>query len=423
MIQQTDTYDVIVIGAGPAGLMAAGRAAGRGSSVLLLEKMNRPGCKLDITGKGRCNLTSAVPLEEHLAHFGPNGLFLRQALFRFCNNDLVAFFEENGVTCKTERGNRVFPVSDRAQDVTDMLVRWVAGQHASLSCSTAVSKLLIHEDAVGGVQTVDGRSISAKAVVIACGGASYPATGSTGDGYRLARQAGHAIVPTRPALVPLETAGEYAARLQGLSLRNIEMQLWINGRKQAAEFGEMLFTHFGLSGPVVLTLSKQAVDARDAGHTVEVVIDLKPALDSEKLRARLQRETVDCGKRKIKTLLQHLLPRTLVPVCADLSGLDQEKPVSRLTTPERERLIDWLKQFRLTVTGYRSLKEAIITAGGVDLKHVNPRTMESKIVSGLYFAGEVLDLDADTGGFNLQAAFSTGYVAGQAAGEGVMDDG
>jgi len=416
------THQVIVVGAGAAGLMAAGQATELGADTLLLEKMRRPGCKLRITGKGRCNLTNVVPLEEFLERFGSNGVFLRQAFHQFFSSDLVAFFEELGVQTVTERGGRVFPASEHAQDVVDALVHWVRKQGVALQTRSPVERLLVEGDRVAGVEVARNPvslkkpgSYHAKAVIVATGGASYPATGSTGDGYRLAESVGHTIVPVRPALVPLETASGIAERLQGLSLRNAAVRLRVDGQQQADAFGEMLFTHFGVSGPMILYLSKPAVDALRAGHKVELSIDLKPALDHKTLDARLLRDLDAQGKKHFQNLLKALLPSKLIPVCIDLTGIPAHKPAHQVTAEERTRLRKWLKDFRLEVTGHRPFEEAIVTAGGVALDEVDPRTMESRLVKGLYFAGEVLDIDANTGGFNLQAAFSTGWVSGRAA--------
>jgi len=409
---------VIVVGAGASGLMAAGQAAQMGASVLLLEKMDRPGRKLRITGKGRCNLTNVAPVSDFIAHFGPSGCFLRQAFYRFFTSDLLALFEELGVPTVTERGGRVFPVSQEARDVVDALVRWVREGGVQIQTRSSVERLLIEEERVVGVKTSTdptGRTYRADAVIVATGGASYPATGSTGDGYRLAESVGHTLVPVRPALVPLETAGDVAPRLQGLSLRNVTAQIWIAGQEQAELFGEMLFTHFGVSGPIILSLSRQIVDALRQDRRVVLSIDLKPALDGDKLDARLLRDLDAHGKRHFRTLLKGLLPSKLIPVCIDLTGIPPHKEAHQITAQERERLRTWLKDFRLEVTGHRPFSEAIITAGGVETREVDPRTMASRLVEGLYFAGEVLDVDADTGGYNLQAAFSTGWLAGRSA--------
>jgi hypothetical protein len=410
---------IVVIGGGPAGLMAGGQAALAGASVTVLEKMPQPARKLRLTGKGRCNLTNIAPLPEFIGHFGPSGVFLRQALARFFSEDLVAFFEALGVGLVTERGGRVFPESGRAIEVADALVRWARQAGVTLRPRSPVAALLVDGGRARGVR-VGGvghgnDEIPADAVILATGGASYPATGSTGDGYRLARTAGHTIVPARPALVPLVTAGDLARRLQGLSLRNVTARVIVDGRRRAEAFGEMLFTHFGLSGPIILTLSRTVGDALQDRRRVEISIDLKPALDSKQLDERLRRDIGEHGRQSYRVLLGGLLPRTLIPVCIDLTEIDPEKPGNQLVAPERMRLRDWLKDFRLPVTGHRSWEEAVVTAGGVDTREVDPRTMESRIVAGLHFAGEVLDIDGDTGGYNLQAAFSTGWLAGRAA--------
>ena len=414
-------HHVIVIGAGASGLLAAGRAAELGAQTLLLEKMDRPGRKLAITGKGRCNLTNVAPLPEFIAHFGPKGRFLRQAFSRFFTPDLVAFLEGLGVRTMTERGGRVFPAGEDAREIVDSLVQWVRGQGVVLQTLSPVGRLIVEGGRVTGVQVSKtarhnaGRVFRAPAVVLATGGASYPGTGSAGDGYRLADAAGHSIVPIRPALVPLETAGDTAARLQGLSLRNVTVRLWLDDQQRAEAFGEMLFTHFGLSGPIILSLSRQAVDALRGGVRVIAAIDLKPALDEPKLDSRLLRDIDSHGRRHVRTLLKGLLPAKLVPIAADLTGIPLDRACHQISAAERGRLRAWLKDFRLQVTGYRPFSEAIITAGGVDLREVDPYTMSSRLVGGLFFAGEVLDVDADTGGYNLQAAFSTGWVAGRAA--------
>jgi predicted Rossmann fold flavoprotein len=414
--------------------MAAGQAAQQGAKTLILEKMQSPGRKLGITGKGRCNLTNVATLPEFISHFGENGRFLRQSFSRFFTADLVAFLEELGVPTVIERGGRVFPASGRAQDVVAALVRWVRGVGVTVATEAPVERVIVDDERVAGVQVaplwrrrregdardeVGGRIYSGAAVILAAGGASYPATGSTGDGYRLARAMGHAIIPIRPALVPLETAGDLAPRLQGLSLRNVLVRLRLNGKKVAELFGEMLFTHFGVSGPIILTLSKRAVDGLRQGQRVTVSLDLKPALDERKLDERLLRDLRSHGKMRLRTVLKGLLPQTLIPVCLELTGVPPDRLASELTLQERRRLRAWLKDFRLEVTGYRPFTEAIITAGGVDTREVNPRTMASRLVQGLYLVGEVLDVDGDTGGYNLQAAFSTGWVAGRAAAEWV----
>jgi predicted Rossmann fold flavoprotein len=429
LARQGPDYEVIVVGGGAAGLMAAGQAALQGAKTLILEKMKSPGRKLGITGKGRCNLTNVASLSEFVAHFGGNGRFLRQAFSRFFTSELVAFLGELGVPTVTERGGRVFPASGRALDVVGALLDWVRRIGVTLITEAPVERLVVQAGRVVGVHAClrqakhsvregpGGGRFRGRAVIIATGGASYPATGSTGDGYRLAQSAGHTIIAIRPALVPLETAGDVASRLQGLSLRNVTARLRVDGRKVAELFGEMIFTHFGLSGPIILTLSKRAVDGLGRDEEVTISLDLKPALDEQKLDQRLLRDLGTHGKQQLRTILKGLLPRTLIPVCLGLINISPDRLGSELTAEERRRLRLWLKDFRLEVTGYRSFTEAIITAGGVNLREVDPRTMASRLIQGLYFAGEVLDVDGDTGGYNLQAAFSTGWVAGRAATE------
>jgi predicted Rossmann fold flavoprotein len=412
---ETHNTDIIVIGAGAAGLLAAGQAAYYGARVLLIEKMAQPGRKLSITGKGRCNITNSVPLDEFIPHFGPNGRFLYSAFHQFFNVDLLDFLTELDVQTVTERGGRVFPVSQDAGEIVAALVDWVRALDVTLWTGTPVRELVIADERVQGVTLANGQTHRAPAVIIATGGASYPGTGSTGDGFRLAASAGHTIVPIRPALIPLDTAGDVAARLEGLSLRNVNVSLLVDGTKTAEEFGEMIFTRRGVSGPIILTLSKRAVDALRAGQRVRLSIDLKPALDDDTLDARLLRDFDAQGKRQFHTLLKELLPRTLIPVCLDLVGIPPDKPAAQITAKERHKLRRWLKDFYLDLTGHRPLAMAIVTAGGVALDEVDPRTLESRRVAGLYFAGEVLDLDADTGGYNLQAAFSTGWLAGRSA--------
>ena len=409
---------VIVVGGGASGMMAAGQAASAGAQVLLMEKMPRPGRKLAITGKGRCNLTNIASPAEFLSHFGPTGPFLRQAFHRFSNDDLIAFIESLGVPTVVERGGRIFPASGRAYDVVDALTEWMRGQGVTVRSGISVDSLLADGGRVCGVRDSARKEHPADAVIVATGGVSYPATGSTGDGYRLARSAGHSIVPPRPALVPLETKGDTAPRLQGLSLRNVQVSVLVEGQEREGMFGEMLFTHFGLSGPVILSLSRQVADALGAGRRVDISIDLKPALDGHKLDERLLRDLDLHGKRKFETLVKGLLPAKLIPLCAEQVGIPPDRRGHQITAQERGRLRGWLKDLRLEVTGVRPIAEAIVTAGGVDTREIDPRTMASRRMEGLYFAGEIMDVDADTGGYNLQAAFSTGWLAGRSAAGG-----
>jgi predicted Rossmann fold flavoprotein len=408
---------VIVVGAGPAGLMAAGQAAAQGAETLLLEKMDRPGVKLRITGQGRCNITNVDPVREAIKHFMAGAHFVRPALYSFSNDDLRAFFGQLGVPTEVQRGGRVFPVSEDARDIVSALARWIDRQGVTLQTASSVKQLIVEGDRVTGVHVADGRAYHANAVIMATGGASYPSTGSAGDGYRLAESVGHTIVSIRPALVPLETASDVAGRLEGLSLRNVGVSVWVDGGKETEAFGEMLFTGFGVSGPIVLTLSRGIVDALRSGRRVALSIDLKPALDHPTLDARLLRDIAASPKRHFHNILKELLPSSLIPVCVDLTDIPAHKAAHRIGADERQRLRLWLKDFRLEVTGHRPLSEAIVTAGGVDTAQVDPHTMASRVIEGLYFAGEVLDIDAETGGYNLQAAFSTGWVSGRSAAE------
>jgi len=405
---------IIVIGGGAAGLMAAGQAAENGADTLLLEKQKKTGQKLGITGKGRCNLTNTAQISDFIAHFGKTGPFMRQAFARFFSTDLAEFFEKQGLKLVTERGGRVFPASGRAADVLSVFMQWLKQCSVTIKRDSPVDKLLINNKRVCGVIS-RGRAFTCDAVILATGGASYPATGSTGDGYRLARSAGHSLVPVRPALVPLETKGDIAQKMAGLNLRNIRVRMYINRKKRTRAFGELVFTEFGVSGPVILTLSGEAVDALGSGHGIVLSIDLKPALDEKKLDMRILRDFQTRGKEPFKSFLRGLLPREMVPVCMDLTGISPERMVSSISAVERRGLRTWLKDFRLEVTGHRPLAEAIVTAGGIDTREIDPRTMESRICRGLYIAGELLDIQADTGGYNLQAAFSTGHLAGRCA--------
>ncbi len=408
------TPDIIVIGGGAAGLMAAGQAAQAGSRVLLLEKMPQPGRKLGITGKGRCNLTNCCEVQDFVCRFGTSGRFLRQAFARFFNTELMAFFEELGVPLMTERGGRVFPAGGQATEVVKALQKWLRNAGVVLQTSAPVEALLLHDGRVTGVRC-EGREIPCQCVVLATGGASYPATGSTGDGYRMAAAAGHRIVPVRPALVPLETRSPATGRMAQLNLRNIRVKLLVDGKKTAEDFGELTFTAFGVSGPTILTLSGQAVDALAAGRRVSLSLDLKPALDEEKLDRRLQRDLDARGRETLASLLRGLLPAPMVPVCLDLLRLPGDGSAATLKAKDRRRLGRWIKDFSLEISGHRPFSEAIVTAGGVDLEQVDPRTLQSRCVRGLYLAGELLDLQAETGGYNLQAAFSTGWLAGRSA--------
>ncbi len=409
---------VLVIGAGAAGLMAAGQAAEAGADVVLLEKMKRPGRKICISGKGRCNVTNIADLPEFISHFGRNGRFLRQPFNRFFSLELIRFFEEHGLELVKERGGRVFPASGKAPDVLKAFLQWLYRLPVSIRPDSQVEELLLENDQLRGV-ICNGNPVYGKAVILATGGASYPTTGSTGDGYMLAESAGHTIVPIRPSLVPIETGGDLANRLNGLHLRNVGVRLFIDNKKKQDGFGELLFMKYGLSGPVTLSLSSMIVDALQAGSKVTLVLDLKPALNTQKLDARLLRDFTKRRNEQMSSVLRGLIPKEMVPVCLDETDISPDRFAGEVRAAERKRLRHWLKNIFFEVTGYRGFKEAIVTAGGVDLRQVNPRTMESQLCPGLYLAGELLDLQADTGGYNLQAAFSTGWLAGRSAAEGV----
>lgn len=405
---------VLVVGGGAAGMMAAGQAAKAGAGVTLLERNDRLGKKLAITGKGRGNVTNAADIEEMIAQFPGNGTFLYGAFYRFTNDDVRRFFLELGVPTVVERGGRVFPESQKAADLVSALERFMAKHGVTVQKGRRVTALAVEEGRIRGVRHGD-EILAADAVIVATGGASYPATGSTGDGYILAQHCGHTIVPLRPALVPLETAEEWVRDLTGLSLKNVTARVTVDGRAIAEEFGEMLFTHYGLSGPIILTLSRAAVNALAKRKKPVIQINLKPALTPEQLDARLLRDFEQNARKQFKNSLSELLPQRLInPVMAQ-SGISPDLPVHQITKKQRVELAAVLTSLTLTVKGIRPLSEAIVTAGGVSVKEIDPTTMESKRIRGLYFAGEVMDVDGNTGGYNLQAAFSTGFVAGSSA--------
>lgn len=413
-MNQEKKFDAIVIGAGPAGMMAAGTAAKQGLRVLLVEKKERPGKKLAITGKGRCNVTNQCPWEEVITAIPTNGRFLYGALSRFSPEDTMTFFEGLGVPLKTERGNRVFPQSDRAQDIVEALVRFNQNAGVHFLFDTRVSAVLQDGERVRGIRTADGEEYLADKVLIACGGSSYPGTGSNGDGVRLAAKLGHTITPLRPSLVALcMEEQEECAGMQGLSLRNCAIQVQDTTKKRMIydDFGELLFTHFGLSGPVILSASAHMRDMQAGRY--EISINLKPGLSPEQLDLRLQRDLLENKNRDFSNSLGGLLPKKMIPVMIERSGIPSNKKCNQITRTEREQLAAVLRDLRFHAKGFRPIEEAIVTSGGVSVREVNPKTMESKRIQGLYFAGEVLDVDAYTGGFNLQIAFSTGYLAAQ----------
>lgn len=405
---------VVVIGGGAAGLMAAGQAAEGGADVLLLEKMKRPGRKICISGKGRCNLTNSAPVPDFISHFGKNGRFLRQAFSRFFAPELVAFFEERGLCVTLERGGRYFPSSGKAPDILKVFLAWLDALGVTIRTGSRVDRIIFSNDKIEGVK-IGKKTILADAVIIATGGASYPSTGSSGDGYALAAAAGHTIIPIRPALVPLKIRGGVEPTLAGLELRNCEVRLMVDGKQKRKLFGEIHFLKTGISGPIILTLSGEAVDALRKEKKVEVLLDLKPGLDRKKLDNRLIRDFEKRHREEFAKVLRGLLPAGLIPDCLGCTAIPGDCPAGQITKQQRKKLLQWLKEQRMEVDGHRPFSEAIVTAGGVGLSEVQPKTMESKYVTGLYLVGELLDLNGDTGGYNLQAAFSTGWLAGRHA--------
>lgn len=401
---------VLVIGGGAAGMMAAYAAGMCGHEVTLLEQNEKLGKKIYITGKGRCNFTNASPLEEIMQAVVSNPKFLYSAFYTFSNDAVMDFFENQGMPYKIERGNRAFPVSDHASDVIRALERAMKEQNVRIRLHTQVRELLIEDDKATGVLLTDGGKIMADSLILATGGLSYPTTGSTGDGHTMAKNSGHKIVTPRPALVPLTTKEEYILRMQGLSLKNVSLKIKDEKRVIYDAFGEMLFTHFGVSGPLVLSAS--SVLSRHFPREYQAYIDLKPALSEEVLNERLLREFSERPNQHIKAVFQQLLPAKMIPVMIELSQISMDKPVNAITKEERRRLVRLFKAFPFTITGTWGFKEAIITQGGVSVKDIDPATMESKRIKDLYLVGELLDLDALTGGYNLQIAWSTGYLAG-----------
>ena len=408
--------NVIVVGGGAAGLLAGIAAAEQGAQVTILEKMFTPGRKILITGKGRCNITNDCEIPEIIKNLPGNGRFLNSALHRFSNIDIVNMLESHGLNTKVERGGRVFPVTDKAKDVVDTLLNIFRALGGELRTDKLVSSVLIEDKQVRGVITGDGQKHLADAVILATGGASYPGTGSDGNGFRLAKSCGHTIITLKPSLVPLESDSCYIKDLQGLSLRNVQVSICCASKVLGREFGEMIFTHFGFSGPIILSLSKVVSASLEEGvKDLDLIIDLKPALDEQKLDARIQRDFTAYARKQLVNGMKDLLPARLIPVVLDAAFLDPEKPINQVSREERGRLVHSFKNLSFPITGTRPLAEAIITAGGVSTKEINPKTLESKIVKKLYFAGEIIDVDGYTGGYNLQAAFSTGYAAGIAA--------
>lgn len=405
---------VIVIGGGPAGMMAAITASQHGNSVTLFEKMRSVGRKLSITGKGRCNITNAIDMSEFMPNIPGNPKFLYSAFSELSNQDVIEFFNRIGVKTKVERGDRVFPVSDNAMEVVDKLKKEMDKCKVKVIVNKSVTKIVEKENKVVGV--IADEFYEADKVILATGGKSYPTTGSTGDGYKLAKELGHTVTSLRPSLVPLET---YEPKtLQGLSLKNVEISIICGQKVIYSDFGEMLFTHFGVSGPIILSASAELIKIKNIeekmkNREVKLKIDLKPALSEEKLDERLMRDFQKNSKKQFKNCLNELLPAKMIPYIIAESEIDEKKQIDQLTKVERKKLISLLKGLEFTLKKFRPIEEAIVTSGGISIKEINSKTMESKIVSGLFFAGEVIDVDAYTGGFNLQIAWSTGYVAGK----------
>lgn len=405
-------FDVCVIGGGAAGLMAAGTAAKRGLKTVILERNDKVARKVMITGKGRCNVTNNCNLLNDLIMNVPvNGRFLFSAFSKFMPSDTMDFFEDMSVPLKVERGDRVFPESDKASDIVDALRKFALSSGAEIKTGRA-KELITENDEIRGVKTFDGEKIYAKSVIIATGGKSYPGTGSTGDGYILAEKTGHTIIAPKPSLVPLEVHEGWCSSVMGLALRNVEIKVMDSEKYRCVykDFGEMLFTHFGVSGPIILSASSHMRDMKKGKY--EIYIDLKPALDEDKLDKRIQRDFIENSNKNFINALDSLLPKKLVPIIVKLSGIKPSQKVNQITREQREYLVYILKNLKLTVNDFRPIDEAIVTSGGVSVKDINPKNMMSKKINNLHFAGEVIDVDAYTGGFNLQIAFSTGVLAG-----------
>ncbi len=423
-------YDIIIIGAGPAALIAAIESNGSSAKTLVLEKMHKPAMKLRLSGKGRCNITNDADMSEFLRHFGKNGRFLKFAFAEFFRDELLGYFEKLGVSFKLERGGRYFPQSNNAMEIVDVLLgkaKSLGIQILTNSEATDIAKLPDNKFSVTINQNNRRIRIKADTVLIATGGKSYPGTGSSGAGFKLASKLGHTVTPLSPSLVPLETRGSTAKNLQGLSLKNANVSVWSGEnvgagpracpdpamKKEDELFGEMLFTHSGVSGPVILSLSRTVVNLINRNLKVSISIDLKPALEHKMLEQRLLKEITEHSKQNIKSLLRRLLPAKMIPVFIEKLKIEEAKKLNQISSEERKKLRLLLKEFTLEVKGCGSFNSAIVTSGGISIKEINPQTMESKVVKELYFAGETIDIDADTGGFNLQAAFSTGWIAGK----------
>jgi len=411
---------VCVIGGGPAGMMSAIHAKELGHDVTIYEKMNMLGKKLLITGKGRCNITSSLPIEEFIQNTPGNGQFLYSVFKKFTNEDIVNFLKREGLEVKEERGNRIFPVTDKSQDVLNCFKKRLNELKIPVNFESKVEEIIVNDNKISGIK-VNGKIVDAEAVILATGGKSYPLTGSTGDGYEIAKKVGHTIKNILPSLVPIEIKENHLCKeMQGLSLKNIKIKI-IDEENQKLiyeDFGEMLFTHFGVSGPTILSSSAHLlryknVEQKIKQGKIKLVIDLKPALTTEKLDSRILRDFEKYKNKQFKNALDELLPNKMIDVIIKNSQIPKEKTINSITKQERQNLIKSLKMFTLTIFGFRPIEEAIITAGGINIKEINPKTMESKLIKNLYFAGEIIDVDSYTGGFNLQIAYSTGYVAGE----------
>lgn len=405
----TGLKKIIVVGGGASGMMAAAIAAREGKDVTIIEKNEKLGKKLFITGKGRCNITSTLDIDEMIYNIPGNGNFMYSAFYTFSNHDLITFIEDLGVQLKVERGNRVFPASDKSSDIIRAFERYLNKNNVKILLNKKVDDILLENDKITGV-VCDGEIIYCDSLIISTGGSSYPLTGSTGDGYRFAEKAGHRIEQIRPSLIPLIVEEGWIKELQGLSLKNVSIKVVYKNKVLYEDLGEMIFTHFGVSGPIILSASRFIIDKLP--EKISLIINLKPGLKPEQLDKRMQKDFDKYSRKIFKNSLDDLLPKKLIPVIINLSGIDENKEVNQITRDERLKLVNILREFSLTVVCTRPIGEAIITAGGISVKEIDPATMESKIVKGLYFTGEIIDIDGLTGGFNLQIAFSTGYCAG-----------
>ena len=406
-------YDVIVVGGGASGMFVAGRAGELGKKVLLLEKMKNLGKKLAITGKGRCNITNISEINTFLQHFNMENDFLNTAFEKFFSEETILFFKKLGLETVTERGKRVFPKSQKAKDVVLALKRYLKKNQVKILYESKVKKFLTINNEIKAIQLENKQVFTAKSFVLATGGASYPLTGSTGDGYHFAKKMGHQIIPIRPSLVPFEIhENRISQRLDRLLLKNVNVSVFVNGEKENEKFGELQFYHFGIAGATILKMSRQIVDDLRENKKVKIIIDLKPALSKEKLLNRLNREIVSDQYLSVQNLLRKLIPLSLIDVVLEFVKIEKQRQVNLLEENDKHKIIDFLKSFVLNIKTYRPFSEAIITAGGINTNEINSKTMKSKIIKNLFFAGEIMDIDADTGGYNLQSAFSTAYLAG-----------